>query len=93
VKEELRHRDEDMTNKRWVLEYFHTDRRQDYECSVVGGKGVHIDSFGALDGPKSHRKMLGTPVVDTSFVGVVPVEAAHGRVVYPTREQGMKKKD
>jgi hypothetical protein len=37
--------------------------------------------------------MLGTPVVDTSFVGVVPVEAAHGRVVYPTREQGMKKKD
>jgi hypothetical protein len=67
------------------------NRKQNYERPVVGGKGVHIDSYVVLCGPKSPRRMLGIPVDGTSFAGIVPVEDVREEVMYPTRGQGKRK--
>jgi len=69
------------------------NRKQNYERSVVGGKGVHIDSSVVFCGPKSPRRMLWIPVDDISFAGIVPVEDVRETVMYPTRGQGKRKKD
>jgi len=67
--------------------------RQKHERSVVGGKGVHIDSSGVFCGPKSPRKMLGIPVDDTSFAEIVSVEDVRKEAMYPTHGQGKRKTD